>query len=146
MIIGTMEISAGVLILSIVVVIEAIVLSKGLAIRTLDSRIFNSTLTSNIASTLLGLMGFLSWAWDIITAWIKQLFGLPKDFMSMYFALAFIIIAFLLTLPIEGAINILILKRFYKIKNIIKYTIYSNSLTYFLLGLITLTISYVSMN
>jgi len=141
MLIGTMEIYTAILVLFVVVVIEAIILSKRLTNKLMEWKIFYCVLFSNIVSTLLGLLGLVTWIWDIIRVWIKEILGLPQEFASIYFGVLFIIIAFILTLPFEVLTNIIILRKDYRTRAILKTTLLANSLTYLLLGTIMITLT-----
>jgi hypothetical protein len=141
MIIGTMDIFIGFIILIIVIIIEGLFISKGLTGRFLESKIFISVFAANIATTLLGLIGILSWLWSIVVDLIKVVLGLTRDFDGQYFVIGFFILAFILTVPIEIIVNNLILKSQYKSKDINRLTFYSNLMTYLTLGIITLQLT-----
>jgi len=140
MLLGTMELATASVALLIVSVIECMVVSRFLLNKNLDIKVFYVVLASNAISSLFGLIGLLSWVVDVLKNPIKQILGIPPDGTSPYFSIAITIIAFVLTLPFETLTNVIFLKRNHPVKQIVKSTFYSNSLTYALLGGILLIV------
>lgn len=138
MMIGTMDILIGFVVFLIVVLIEAIFLSKQLAGKWIKAKIFNTVLLSNFISTIAGIFGLLSWLWDYIESAIKKFLGFPEDFTSTYFTILFVLFALISTLILEIPVNLLFLHRDFKRRNIIINSIYANILTYTLLGILAL--------
>jgi hypothetical protein len=141
MMIGTMDILIGFLILLVVIFIETIYLSRSLSNKWVKPRIFYTVLLSNLLSTVLGLLGLVSWLWDHIVDQVKNIFGYPGDFTSNYFLIGFILFAFIMTLLCEIPFNLLLLGRAYAKRNVIIYSMNANLLTYLLLGILVFSIN-----
>jgi H+/Cl- antiporter ClcA len=123
----------GIILFVSVIIIEGIYLSKQLCAKWLNFEIIGTAIISNLISTLIGITGILrlilSWAADNSSS---NAFDDPT-ILNVLFVL---IIAFFLTLIIEVPINVFFLKKRYKKSDIVKYSIYSNIITYILIGII----------
>jgi hypothetical protein len=114
-----------------VIIIEGIYLSKQLSSKWLNFEIIGTVIISNIISTLIGIAGVLR----IVLSWIEKFFGLNIDNPTIIGTILILIIAFILTILLEVPINVIYLKKSFIKSEIVKYSIYSNILSYILIGI-----------
>jgi hypothetical protein len=114
-----------------VIIIEGIYLSKQLSSKWLNFEIIGTVNISNIISTLIGIAGVLR----IVLSWAEKFFGLNIDNPTIIGTIFILIIAFFLTILLEVPINVIYLKRSFIKSEIVKYSIYSNILSYILIGI-----------
>ena len=138
--IGTYEAFYGFITLILIIIIETLIISYGLTNKYFQKNILITLLASNLISTFFGLLGFLDAIFKVIWKFIKLNVPLSEEYSGYVMGTTFLLTAFLLTLLIEIPLNIIMLRQYYSIKQIIKYSIYANLLTYIFLSIIFIII------
>jgi len=138
--IGTYEAFYGFITLILIIIIETLIISYGLTNKYFQKNILITLLASNLISTFFGLLGFLDAIFKVIWKFIKLNVPLSEEHSGYVMGTTFLLTAFLLTLLIEIPVNIIMLREYYSIKRIIKFSIYANFLTYIFLSIIFIII------
>lgn len=134
----------GWLFMFVIILIECLGLSYFFSKKWKDKRLYRTAIISNIVSGIIGFIGSIAlnggWWLVIWFPWVSNHEVGPiksnKQFLIYY------LIAFVLTLIIEGIVNFLMLKNQYSKSKIIKATIIINFMSYLIGSLAMYTYSF----
>jgi len=124
----------GWLFMALLITIECFVMTRMLVSKFFDKRIFIVTSLGNIISGVIGIMIsiVMNGGWWLIV-WFPWVSKHEVDLSSRgewHALIVYYLLAFILTLIIEAAINIPLLRQRYAVKKIIKATLIANALSY----------------
>lgn len=128
----------------VIILIECLALSKLLSNKWKNKKIYISVIFSNFISGLLGIIGsmILNGGWWLVV-WFPWVSEHEVNGSEAFKWLAILyLIAFVLTIIIEGIINVQILKRNYKMRKIVTNTLLINGLSYLIGSLAMYTYSF----
>ncbi|MEQ8925980.1 MAG: hypothetical protein RLO81_09230 [Fulvivirga sp.] len=115
-----------------IILIECLGISYFLTYKWFNKKIYKTTMLSNLISGIIGIIGsmILNGGWWLVVwfPWVSnnEVSGAEGlNLLVMFYA-----IAFLLTLLIEGLVNYLLLKRYYKKSQVLKTTFIVNIISY----------------
>ncbi|MPQ49112.1 hypothetical protein GCQ56_19100 [Marinifilum sp. N1E240] len=134
--IGTYGLQLALVMLLVVILVEVIFISKKLFQQFIKLNVIIAVTISNSSSTIFGFLT-LGIFWRALIDWSIETFTLDIDHTSVYFKIAFFLIAWILTILIEIPINTIILKSKKIRSRIWINTIYANIISYLLLILVT---------
>ncbi|MBP5560373.1 MAG: hypothetical protein J6X70_01020 [Muribaculaceae bacterium] len=134
----------GWLFMLLVIVIEAIAMSRFLAKKTFNIPIFCTALFSNIVSGAVGITAslMLNGGWWLVVwfPWVSSHEVDGSSPQAMLSLTAYYLLALIGSVLIEGLLNTLLLQRHYGKRETIKATLIANAITYalgaFLIGLL----------
>jgi len=134
--IGTYGLQLALVMLLIVILVEVVFISKKLFQQFINLNVIIAVTISNSSSTIFGFLT-LGIFWRALIDWSIETFTLDIDHTSVYFTIAFFLIAWILTILIEIPINTIILKSKKIRSRIWTNTIYANIISYLLLIIVT---------
>jgi sterol desaturase/sphingolipid hydroxylase (fatty acid hydroxylase superfamily) len=127
-----------------IILIECLGLSYFLTKKIKNKKIYNTVIISNIISGIVGIIGSMilngSWWLVVWLPWVSSNEVSSKNGFKTF--VIFYLIAFLLTIIIEGIVNYLMLKKEYPSFQILKMTLLVNSISYLLGSLAMYTYSF----
>jgi sterol desaturase/sphingolipid hydroxylase (fatty acid hydroxylase superfamily) len=127
-----------------IILIECLGLSYFLTKKIKNKKIYNTVIISNIISGIVGIIGsmILNGGWWLVVwlPWVSSNEVSSKNGFKTF--VIFYLIAFLLTIIIEGIVNYLMLKKEYPSFQILKMTLLVNSISYLLGSLAMYTYSF----
>ena len=127
-----------------IILIECIGLSYFLTKKVKNKKIYNTVIISNTVSGLVGIIGsmILNGGWWLVVwlPWVSSNEVSSKNGLKTF--MIYYVIAFLLTIIIEGIVNCLMLKKEYSRTQILKMTLLVNCLSYLIGSLAMYTYSF----
>jgi len=127
-----------------IIIIECVGLSYLLTKKWKSKKIYITTVTSNLISGIAGITGsmILNGGWWLVVwfPWVSS--NEVKGTEGYKWLAIFYLIAFVLTLIIEGLINVLMLKKEYSKSTILKMTLVVNILSYAIGSLVMYSFSF----
>ena len=116
------------------VVVEASIMSLRLAGKKFYTPTYVAAFLSNIVSGAVGIAAsmMLNGGWWLVVwfPWVSSHEVDGSDPLAMLSLVAYFLVALIVTLLIEGLLNILLLKHLYGKKAIVKATLLANAITY----------------
>ena len=117
-----------------VIIIECLILSKFLASKWYNQKIYIVAIISNIISGLFGIITTLKmnggWLLVVWFPWVSSHEIDIHKYHNLRFLIIFYAIAFFVTLILESIVNILMLRKSYSVNKIIRATILANIISY----------------
>jgi sterol desaturase/sphingolipid hydroxylase (fatty acid hydroxylase superfamily) len=127
-----------------IILIECLGLSYFLTKKIKNKKIYNTVIISNIISGIVGIIGsmILNGGWWLVVwlPWVSSNEVSGKNGFKTF--IIFYLIAFLLTIIIEGIVNYLMLKKEYPSLQLLKMNLLVNSISYLLGSLAMYTYSF----
>ena len=131
----------GWLFMLIVMLVESLIMSKYLSGKFLKGSIYLATFLSNIVSGIVGIIASLmitgGWWLVVWFPWVSSHEVNVHNTMALIGFIAYYLVAMLLSVLIEGALNYGLLQKKFGKKKTIKATLWANAVTY-LIGAIIL--------
>lgn len=117
-----------------VIMIEAVIMSKRLAGKIFDTPTFVAAFISNFVSGVVGIVAsiMLNGGWWLVVwfPWVSSHEVDGRNIGGMSLLAAYYLVALIVSLLIEGLLNILLLRHLYGKKEIVKATLVANAVTY----------------
>ena len=117
-----------------VIILECLVMARTLSGRWSDLRIYGVAALTNIISGIIGILisTELNGGWYLVVwfPWVSRNEVNPHDKEDLKGLVIYYALAFILTLIIETIINVLLLRKRYTSRRIIKATVVANILSY----------------
>ncbi len=118
----------------LVIAIEAFIVSKRLAKKVFNLPCYGTVFFSNIVSGAVGIIASLmvngGWWLVVWFSWVSSHEVNGSSPQALLSLVAYYLVALIISLLIEGALNTLLLKRHYGTKETIKATLAANAITY----------------
>ena len=120
--------------MAFVIILECIVMTRMLLPKWYNKRIYGVTTLTNVVSGVTGIIisMILNGGWYLVVwfPWVSSNEIDPSNREALDGLVVFYLLAFVLTLIIETAINVLFLRKHYPTKKVIKATVIANILSY----------------
>lgn len=132
--------------MAFVIFLECLLISKLLAAAWINKRIYWVVAGSNITSGLTGIITsiILNGGWYLVVwfPWVSSHEINVHNKEALRALIIFYLVAFIVSIVIETIINLLLLKKYYSIKKIMKATVIANIVTYLIGTLILYSYSF----
>lgn len=127
----------------LIILLEACVMSRVLLKQWLSNDIFTSTLASNLASGIVGIVisMILTGGWWLVVwfPWVSSHEVDIHNSMALLGLIAYYVVAMVLSVLIEWGLNHVILRKKYPARSILNATLWANAASY-ALGAVLITI------